>query len=236
MSVTGERLTFGQASDRHQADHMARYEFVRPYITDKVVLDMACGTGYGTAEIAKHARSVTGVDIDESSIEYAQTNFNRPTVTYLCESVATVVFPPETFDIIVSFETIEHLDDITRKAYLARMFESLKPDGCIFLSTPNKRITSPYSKRPLNPYHVLEYYQTTLAKELTNAGFVIDTWYGQRRVHRLFTYRIVYYAIRLYEKVTKHQLRLYDLADSATVEVMTSKYEPRYFVVRLRKK
>lgn len=232
LEVTGERVTLEKSSQRNQEDHVARYEFAKSFVQGKTVLDIACGTGYGT-KILRDAGAtvVTGVDIDAEAIRYAKQNYAAEGIAYVCESAASISLPADHFDVIVSFETIEHLLDDDRKKYLAQLRSCLKKDGLLILSTPNKLITSPWSEKPLNPYHVLEYYKETLEEEMHNSGFVVNEWFGQRFVRKVFTKRPVYLLVRVLEKLSGRSFRIYDIADSAEVKPMVSNKEPRYFVV-----
>jgi O-antigen biosynthesis protein len=236
LIVSGERLTPGKSSKRNQEDHTARYEFSLDYIKGKTVLDIACGTGYG-AKLIKDAGAleVVGVDIDKAAIDYAVENFSAAGVTFICASADNINFPAEKFDTIVTFETIEHLEEPIRKAYLEKLKNSLKKDGLIILSTPNKLITSPWSIKPLNPYHVLEYYKKTLAEEINLHGLYIEAWYGQRFVKTIFTKYPVYILVRIVEKILKKSFGIYDIADSAKVRKVIEGTEPRYFIVLIKK-
>ncbi len=235
-TVSGERLTVGKSSKRNQEDHVARYAFACDYVKDKTVLDIACGTGYGVKMLSDAgAREVVGVDIDLESIELAQKNFSGENISYQCESASDIKFEDEKFDVIVTFETIEHLDDDIRAQYLSNLRLALKKDGIIILSTPNKLITSPWSKKPLNPYHVLEYYRETLEVELGYQGLIVMGWYGQRFVKKFFTHRTSYLLVRIFEKMFRKSFGIYDIANGATVAQIPAGSEPRYFVVIIKK-
>ncbi len=232
----GERMVLGTSSKRVEQDHLARYEFAKKYVASKNVLDIACGSGYGSKMLSEAgATEVVGVDIDKEAIEYATKKYAGLGLQYICESAATVSFPKNHFDVIVSFETIEHLNDDIRSQYLEVIKNSLKTDGVIILSTPNKLITSPWSEKPLNPYHVLEYYKKDLEKELKQHGLSVNEWFGQRFVNKIFTYRFTYICVRIFEKITRKLLEIYDIADSAEVRPVIIGSEPRYFIITANK-
>jgi len=89
-----------------------RYIFAAPYVKDKIVLDIACGIGYGSSILKKAgAKRVIGADILPRAIEYANTRYTQPGVSYLgLDANQGLAFGDASFDVITSFETIEHLD------------------------------------------------------------------------------------------------------------------------------
>tara|TARA_B100000508_G_scaffold24443_2_gene17623 strand:- start:16905 stop:17633 length:729 start_codon:yes stop_codon:yes gene_type:complete len=234
--VSGERLTLGQSSKRNQEDHIARYDYATKFTKGNRVLDVACGTGYGVSLICESgALEVVGVDIDSDSISYAQKKYNHKNAKYICSSASKIPMPDEYFDAIVTFETIEHLEEEDRELYLRELRRVLKDDGVVILSTPNKLITSPWSKIPLNPYHILEYYEETLRDEIEKYNFRILSWCGQRRVKNIFTKYPIYVLIRIFEKISRKNLGIYDIADSSEVKPIERGCHPRYFVLKIKK-
>jgi len=106
MEFTGERAIPKEMAENDITllEHLARYNFAIPYCRDKKVLDAACGAGYGTQMI----KAVKGVDISEEAIEYAEENY--PCSEYeVCDLEKDS--PVGKFDVVVSFETIEHLEN-----------------------------------------------------------------------------------------------------------------------------
>ena len=73
-------------------------------------------------------------------------------------------FDNELFDVIISFETIEHFDANQRDNYLKELYRILKKDGILIISTPNRKITSPNLKKPLNKFHIIEYSVNEIKK------------------------------------------------------------------------
>ena len=69
---TGERLIPGQVDADLLNEHMARYAFAMRLARGNRVLDAGCGAGYGSAELARIAKSVTGVDVACEAVEYAR--------------------------------------------------------------------------------------------------------------------------------------------------------------------
>lgn len=145
--------------DRHWADHVARYLFAAPYVAGKRVLDAGTGGGYGAALLlAAGASSVTAVDIDQPTLDKARAQFTDDRITFVrddCETLANVHGP---FDVICSFEAIEHLRN--PGAFIAAAARVLSPDGVLLCSTPDRAATAPYNgDAPANPYHINEWYR-----------------------------------------------------------------------------
>ncbi len=155
-----ERLSFsdaGQYSGLEASIHMARYAFARPLCVDKVVLDMACGEGYGSRLLAQWgARRVVGVDISAEAIDQAQRLFASDSVEFRREAADTIdsALTPCTFDLIVSLETIEHVPDPV--ALLESFKRLLKPGGVMVISCPNDWWYYPRAEER-NPFHLRKY-------------------------------------------------------------------------------
>lgn len=143
MEFTGEQCVIGSTTSRIEEDHLARYEFVKKYVAGKIVLDLACGTGYGTRMIRNFSGKPTyGIDISTEAIHHAKKTYATDGLEFIHGDVTKLPFTDSFFDTIVSFETIEHLDANGRSLFLKELYRVLKPDGTLILSTPNRRITS----------------------------------------------------------------------------------------------
>lgn len=138
-------------------EHVHRYHEVLPYIgkTDKI-LDIACGTGFGSDILSQSAAEglVIGGDIAADAIQECNDNWQRSNLRFEVMDGTNLAFPDEYFDKIVSFETIEHT--IHYEKMLAEFWRVLKPGGMAFISTPNFPINSP-SGKVTNPYHTQEF-------------------------------------------------------------------------------
>lgn len=91
-------------------EHLARYRFASQFVMDKVLLDAACGAGYETKilQTAK-AKSVVGVDISKESLESARRVYTAENIDYQYGDVNSLDFKDKSFDVVISFETIEHI-------------------------------------------------------------------------------------------------------------------------------
>lgn len=155
---TGERFIPGIEDDKLEMEHYQRYLSVRNLVRGKVVLDAACGEGYGSNIMASAAQSVTGLDIDGSTIERAKANYGqRDNLHFLQGSIEKIPLQDDSVDVVVSFETIEHVSEQIQQAFLEEIARVLKKDGTLIMSTPNKKIYSDLFHYK-NEFHVKEFY------------------------------------------------------------------------------
>jgi len=105
----GERYdpNIGRKIDWTDKCHIARYAFAQNHISkDDSVLDIACGTGYGTYELSKRCKEIVGIDISDDAINYAKKHYKSKNITFI---VSDLMKNDIIKDIVVSFETIEHV-------------------------------------------------------------------------------------------------------------------------------
>lgn len=171
---TGERFIPGIEDVKLSMEHYQRYYSVLPLIKGKIVLDAACGEGYGTALMAKSAASVTGVDISEEAVECARRNYrSQGKIDFIKASIVRIPIADHSVDVVISFETIEHVTEEVQWQFLDEICRVLKEDGILIMSTPNKEI---YSDRPEyhNKFHIKEFYRedflSFLRKKFTNVA------------------------------------------------------------------
>lgn len=153
MEFTGERLVPGAVDADLETEHRLRYEFARQFARGKRVLDAACGTGYGSAMLAQVASSVCGLDISHDAIAYAKEKYAVDGVQFLEGSVTSLPFENGAFDVVVSFETLEHIDSHSQELFLKEINRVMASDGVLIMSTPNREV---YDYRGDNDFHVCE--------------------------------------------------------------------------------
>lgn len=161
MTEIIERLSFRAGtsySATEAAIHLNRYLPSRRYCAGANVLDVACGEGYGAFAMAEHwsAAHVDAVDISAEAIAAARENFASARVAYHCAGADDLerTFAPATFDLVVSFETVEHVGDAP--AFLRALARLAKPDGTILVSCPNDHWYYPQPDQG-NPFHQRKY-------------------------------------------------------------------------------
>lgn len=157
-------------------EHAARYLFAMPFVEDKAVLDIACGTGYGIGLMRSKAKFAIGVDVDPEAVTEAKKESHGNAAVLLGDGLG-LPFGDETFDVITSFETLEHLNG--RREFLAELRRVLRTGGKLILSTPNAVFTQPVNGKPSNPFHIHEYLPQELRMEL-EPYFTIEKFVGQR--------------------------------------------------------
>lgn len=158
-NFTGERFVPGIQDEALAIEHIQRYESIRELVSDKVVLDAACGEGYGSKILSEYAQKVVGLDISADTIERAQNNYiDAQNLQFVQGSIAQMPLEDNSIDIVVSFETIEHVSEELQKRFLIEVERVLKADGLLIISTPNKKIYSDLHNYH-NEYHIKEFYE-----------------------------------------------------------------------------
>jgi len=149
-----ERWIEGFTSPEIQIEHMQRYDFASRFTKGLKVLDVACGTGRGSRMLAEKgaASEVIGFDIDAGTVRYAQIRNGHPRVTFNVADIQELSHPPD-FDVVVCFETIEHLS--RPELFLNRLAALLKSEGVLLISTPVS--ASEFNAKPVNQYHLQEW-------------------------------------------------------------------------------
>lgn len=176
---TGERYLPGVVGEIAY-EHCHRYAFARRLVAGRRVLDAACGEGYGTALLADVARHVTGIDIEAPVVADALARYGeRGNVHFEAGSVTRLPLADASIDVVVSFETIEHLAADDQPQMLAEFARVLVPDGLLILSSPNRPEYSD-ARNYANPFHLCELDRDELAQRL-DAQFPARQWFGQRR-------------------------------------------------------
>src|ERR1019366_1291014 len=162
---TGERLIPGEVDIDLLNEHMARYHFAVRLARGKRVLDAGCGAGYGSAELADVAESVTAIDIAPEAVEYARAHYALPNLAFEQASCIELPFVDGAFDLVVAFEVIEHLENW--RGFLLEVRRVLAPSGQLIVSTPN-RLYYTESRGPhgANPFHGHEFDFDEFTREL----------------------------------------------------------------------
>jgi SAM-dependent methyltransferase len=176
LPFTGERFT-PECVREIWYEHWHRYVFARPFAAGRRVLDAACGEGYGASLLAGKAADVVGVDIDETSIAHARARYaGTPRLRFECMDVTRLNFSERSFDLVVSFETLEHLAG--QEQLLTEFSRVLRDDGMLVISSPDKRTYSELSGFR-NEFHVRELYRHELL-DLLRPHFPHVHLYGQK--------------------------------------------------------
>lgn len=192
LEFTGERYT-PECPREMLYEHFARYAMALEFVSGKRVLDCACGEGYGSAILAERAATVLGLDCSDQSVAHARERYRKSNLRFEVAD-ATALTLDACVDVVVSFETLEHL--AAQDAMLAGFKRALSADGVLLLSSPDKLNYSDIAGYQ-NEFHVKELYRGELEALLA----------------RHFKY------VRLYAQKLKFQSVIWDLsANSARVD------------------
>lgn len=172
---TGERWET-LVNNETALEHLHRYALACKFSTGKTVLDIACGEGYGSHLLAQQAASVTGVDSDELTITKAKDKYQAANLRFVIANALATSLPEKSFDLVVSFETLEHLQE--HEQLMQEFKRLLKPDGLLLISTPDKAQYS--DKRGYrNPFHKKEVYKSVfealLRKQFSHVQLLSQT-------------------------------------------------------------
>jgi len=160
MEFSGERL-IPEIGGKAAYEHLARYAYASSFTTNKCVLDIACGEGYGSFLLSKNSKKIVGVDLNEEVIKHASSKYKSNNLSFFAASIFNLPFEDGYFDLIICVETIEHVMD--QKSAISELKRVLKPGGLLFISTPEKDVYNKDGLGNLSHYH---------EKELTSTEFI----------------------------------------------------------------
>jgi SAM-dependent methyltransferase len=158
----------GDASLAMALRHAKAYERAAPEAAGKTVLDLGCGSGSGSVYLS-HLAKVTAFDVDPRLVALLPTVWPDAAVTWCQGGTDRLPFDAAAFDLVTSFQVIEHVPVIQR--YLAEIQRVLRPGGRVLITTPNRLLRLGPFQKPWNPYHVRELASWQLRSELRQSGF-----------------------------------------------------------------
>jgi glycosyltransferase involved in cell wall biosynthesis/SAM-dependent methyltransferase len=132
---TGERY-IPEIGGNIRLEHLHRYLIARELASGKKVLDIACGEGYGAAILATTAARVIGVDISKEAIAGASGRYIRDNLEFIIGRCEAIPLPDTSVDLVVSFETIEHIEQ--HDTMMREVARVLRPDGVLIISSPDR--------------------------------------------------------------------------------------------------
>jgi ubiquinone/menaquinone biosynthesis C-methylase UbiE len=166
-----ERATIGPRTgwfwDPLRAQHVARYLWAQSIVRRGVILDVACGTGYGSALLAGVGRRVLGVDVSAEAVAEATRDFASPHLTFVVGDAAQLPAAASSVDYVVSFETIEHLKNPSE--FVAEIARVLRPNGTELLALLESRLVvrevlgQSSAERPATPFGTDQHQHWTAA-------------------------------------------------------------------------
>jgi len=144
-----------------EAEHLARYWWAGAFCEGQRVLDAGCGVGYGAGVLKRAgALEVVAIDLSEAIIEVARGEAPDG-VVFDVGDLRSLPYAEGSFDLIVCFEVIEHVEEPER--VLDQLARVLHPKGLLLISSPNRD-----HYVPGNPHHRHEYVPSELRTALEN--------------------------------------------------------------------
>ena len=164
MEYTGERMVPELTEFDTFWEHIYRYRFASRFVMGRRVLDIACGEGYGAHALSRAgAVSVIGVDVSDEACRHARLKYG---LDARCGNAMDIPLPTGSVDVVVSFETIEHVPQPER--FLAECRRVLAPEGTLVVSTPNKAVHAESGHQ--NPYHCKEMTEEEFAQRYASSS------------------------------------------------------------------
>ena len=171
---TGKRCVPWASDSQVIYEHYHRYVFAAPLVAGRTVLDLASGEGYGAALLATQARTVVGIDIDDATVEHSRRTYQLDNLEFRHGDMLNLAgFSDDSFDVVVCFEAIEHVED--HQQLMAEATRVLGPNGLFLVSAPDRFIKTDYLER-VNAFHVHELSRDELADLLGRSFAHQRTW------------------------------------------------------------
>src|SRR2546422_2068628 len=163
--------------------HLSAYKEAVKRAVQKKVLEIGCNTGYGTKLISNVCSKIVGVDLSASALKVAAERYSGENIEYLLIDGLTLPFADAQFDLIISFQVIEHISNYD--TYLSELRRVLSPSGMVIFTTPNARVRLDPGMKPWNEFHVREFS----ADEL---GQLLRDWFPRVEIQGLSASEEVY--------------------------------------------
>lgn len=178
--MQGDDLEFIDIFDENisyfiRCEHLARYIYASEQVRKRkarLVLDAACGSGYGSYELAKYADKVISLDKNTPLNKYQKANIKYSQIDFEKDNLLSKLSFDKKFDAIVCFETLEHLNN--PRGFLTALSKLIKNNGLLFVSVPNGQFEkTDDNNSPINPYHLHKFSEGQMTDLLENCGFKI---------------------------------------------------------------
>lgn len=155
---TGERVIPEESGKGFARVNLVRHRVAHLYAIRRIrnsrrVLDVGCGTGYGSAMVAPHVGEVVCIDSSDEAVARARASNRLDNLEFVAMPATALGFPDNSFDAAYSVQVIEHIDDV--ETHLAEVLRVLRPGGSYVAATPNRLTYSPNGLH--NVFHVREY-------------------------------------------------------------------------------
>lgn len=212
LKNTGERIIPEYYFDTKETyllylRHLFAYEFSKTKISkESYVLEVGCGEGYGTNLLSQHVSKIIGLDVCKDTIEHASEKYKSNNLIFEKYDGTNIPYPDETFDVVISFQVIEHIQDDLN--YISETYRVLKKGGLFICTTINKS-----SEKLSTPFHVREYYPCELENILKTKFSDVFLWgiRGNEEVQKIEKKRIkrgiIKISFDLFKKLIPKQIK-----------------------------
>lgn len=221
-----ERFETTEAPSYSMQSAIYKYLFASKFTANKLVLDIACGIGYGSNIIknTQPSSSLVAGDNYFSGVQYGRSVYSND-IRFFTLDVLNLPFTDETFDIVVSFETLEHLTDHNK--FLMEIKRVLKKDGKLICSTPNREWSSRVGIK--NKFHLKEYTHDEIYDIFTH-HFKKVISYGQLETASEILYRFPF-VYKAYKILRPLLVKIFSVKEPEVVIIksLNSKFEVKDF-------
>ena len=208
--------------------HLERYQFTSKNLKPGLLLDIACGVGYGSFllvnDVGDNIQKITSVDISNEAIEYARIRYANPKIEFICAD-ATTFCAQDKFDTIISLETIEHVPN--PENFVAHLKTLLKEDGIFIASVP---VTPSVDA---NPHHLTDFTKKSFRKIFLNSGFEEVCSHSQVQPFSLF--KVITKQEKRMQQMRKNILKYYLMHPQSFLKrifsTLTDGFNNRYLTV-----
>ncbi|MBI4832110.1 MAG: methyltransferase domain-containing protein [Candidatus Lindowbacteria bacterium] len=167
------------------------YESVKDRIAGSgLVLEIGCGEGFGAGLLSKHVRKIIGLDVDENTVLHASKKYRSASCSFVTYGGRRLPFRDNTFDVVISFQVVEHVPDDT--GFISEAHRVLKTKGSFHITTPNRTHRLRNGTKPWNKFHLREYYPNEFERILRNRFESVNVWgiRGSEEIEKIEKQRI----------------------------------------------
>lgn len=204
-----ERISATSNFIHNAGDHVARYIWASNKLKNKTTLDCGCGEAYGTRWLNDKDINIVGLDNSINAIKSAidkTSSWNN----LIIGDVQFMPFRTESFEAVVSFEVLEHLEN--GRLFLDEIIKILRSNGIFIGSTPIRKPKRYKNNRPRNPFHKREYNIKEI-NYLLKSNFKEVKLYGQKFPNNL----IGIFLSQIYKmKMLQNQYGFYSIRENVT--------------------
>ncbi len=171
--------------------HLFAYEFAKEQIPQgSTILEVGCGEGYGANLLSPKVKKIIALDVDEETIAHALKKYGLENCVFKTYDGVKIPYEDNTFDAVISFQVIEHVKNDA--GFVSEIHRVLRKDGLFLVTTPNRTYRLKPGQKPLNEFHVREYYSYELENLLKSRFPDVKVWgiRGTQEVQKIETERV----------------------------------------------